>query len=158
MTCIHLTNTDVVTVFNQNFGQSKCQAVHRVHIAFQEQNTTLLVRHWCAVRQLRCRAETVQDGFFVVVTWNAVLFRENTRPFIGTLIIDSIVALVMDRFNDTSKVRTAHWCGHDWTPLNGDDVSCVLVAADLHAHYHIRVSPCISCIGGEVDDSEITLA
>ncbi|MCG3772417.1 MAG: hypothetical protein JW384_03629 [Nitrosomonadaceae bacterium] len=93
----------------------------------------------------------------MVITWDALLFAENARPFIFTLIIDSIEAFIENRLNDTSKVRTAHWCGHDWTPLNGDDVSCVLVAADLHAHYHIRVSPCIVCIGGDVDDSEITL-
>jgi len=32
------------------------------------------------------------------------------------LVIDSIEALVEDRLNDAPEVRTAHWCGHDWTP------------------------------------------
>jgi hypothetical protein len=72
----------------------------------------LLVRHRCAVRQLRCRAKTVQDGLFVVVAWNTGLLTENPRPFIGTLIIDAVEALVEDWLNNRTEVRTAHWGCH----------------------------------------------
>ncbi|NBT45325.1 MAG: hypothetical protein EBT06_10485 [Gammaproteobacteria bacterium] len=102
----------MVTVLNQNFGQSECQTIDLVDIALEEQNTTLLVRNRSAVRQLRCRAKAVQDRLFVVVTGDTVFLAENTRPFVFTLVIDSIEAFVEDRLNDTTEVRTAHWCCH----------------------------------------------
>jgi len=52
----------------------------------------------------------------VVVAWDAFLLAENPRPFVGTLIIDSIEALVEDGLNNAPKVRTAHRGCHDLCP------------------------------------------
>jgi hypothetical protein len=49
---------------------------------------------------LRSSAETVQDGLFVVVTWNTVFLAEHTGPFIFTLFVHAIEALVEDWLND----------------------------------------------------------
>ena len=113
---VDLTDTDVVTVLDQHFGQREGQAKHVIHIALEEQHATLLVRHWSAVRHLRCCTKAVQDRLFVVVAWDAFLLAEDARPFIGTLIVDTVEALVQNGFDNATKVGTAHWSGHDSLP------------------------------------------
>ena len=116
VTSVDLTDTDVVAVFNQNFGQSEGQAEHVIDVTLEEQHTTLFVRHRSAVRHLWSSTEAVQDGLFVVVAWDAFLFAENARPFIGTLVVDTVEALVQNGFDDATKVGTAHWSGHGSLP------------------------------------------
>ena len=112
VTSVDVTDTDVVAVLNQHFRQREGKAIHVVDVALEEEHTTLLVRNRGSVRQLWRRAETVQDGLFVVVAGDTLLLAENPRPLVGTLIIDSVETLVEDWLNNRTEVRTAHWGCH----------------------------------------------
>ena len=91
---VSLTDGDVVAVFHEDLGQGKSQTVDLVDVTCIEQDTTGLVGHWHAVRQLRSRSETVQDGFFVVVTWDTLTLGENLFPLISALVIQAIKLFV----------------------------------------------------------------
>ena len=100
VTGVGLADTDVVAIFHQHFGQGEGKAIHPVHITLNEEDTTRLVGDRHAVREFRRGAEAVQDGFFVVVTRDAVEGLENGGVFICTLRVDAVELFVQDRFND----------------------------------------------------------
>jgi hypothetical protein len=83
----------------------------------EEEHTTLLVADRSTVRQLGSGTKSIQDWLFVVVTGNALFFAEDTGPFIFTLFVDTVEAFVKNRFDNTTKVGTAHWSGHFLVPL-----------------------------------------
>jgi len=75
-----------------------------------------LVADRSTVRQLGSGTKSIQDWFFVVVTRDTLLLAENARPFIGTLIVDTVETFIQDRFDDATKVGTSHWSGHSSVP------------------------------------------
>ena len=153
---IDLTDTDVITVLYQHFGQGKRQTEYRVDIALQEQHATLLIGHRSAIRQLWSSAEAIQHWLFVIVTWDTFLLTEYARPFISTLIVDTVETFVQDRFDNATKVGTSHWgCHNSVPPLNSVNRSNVLTESNLYSHNRKGIAPIIIRVRSNVDDAQL---
>ena len=97
---VGLTDTDVIAVFHQHFGQGEGEAIHLVHVALQEQHATALVGHGHAIRQLGSSTKAVEHRLFVVVTRNAFLLAEYHFPFVCALVVNAVEGFIQNRLND----------------------------------------------------------
>jgi hypothetical protein len=94
------TDTNVVAVFDQDFGKRERQTEDLVDVTLNEQHSACVECHRSAVRHFWCSIESEEDRLFMVRTGGTLSIRENTFPFIGALVVNSVKSLVKDRLND----------------------------------------------------------
>ena len=116
VTRIGLTDANVVAVFDEHLGQRECKAVDLVHVTLNKEHATRLVGDRHTVREFRRSAETVQDGFFVVVACDTLKGLEDLSVFVSALVVDTVELFVQDRFDDGAEVSTPHRHSHGSSP------------------------------------------